>query len=230
MDAEDVMTTKVISVSPECSIQEVADILAVHKISAVPVISQERLVGSIGEDDLLRRTEIQTDGPPRSWWQRLLTSNDAIAEDYVRCHSTHVSDLMQRKVLTVAQKTPLTRVAELLRHDGTKWMPVINESEVVGIVTRGDIVRALARARKRQAIFLRSDQEICDEIVETLAHESWLISGTTRVNVKAGIVLFEGAFRCDGERKASVILAENIPGVLVVEDRREFFDLSFAAY
>lgn len=230
MYAQDVMTTRVISVRPKTTIREVASLLVLHKISAVPVISFGRLLGVVGENELLHRVEIATQNHVRPWWRALFSTPTSIANDYVKCHSSHVEDVMNTNVVTVSSRTGLETIADLLGAGRVKWLPVVDNSRVVGIVTRGDLVRALASKPVLNQLFLRADAMIENDVVCSLRDENWTISGTTWVTVENGIVLLEGTYRCEAERKASAVLVENIRGVRSVDDRREFMDLSFAAF
>lgn len=230
MYAQDVMTTRVISVRPKTTIREVANLLVLHKISAVPVISFGRLLGMVGENELLHRVEIATENHVRPWWRDLFSTSTAIARDYVKCHSSHVEDVMNTDVTTISSNTSLAHVADLLDARHIKWLPVVDNNRVTGIVTRGDLVRALALKPVLDHSFLRADSSIQDDVLSSLRDANWTISGSTHVTVEDGIVLLEGTYRCEAERKASSILAENIRGVRRVDDRREFMDLSFAAF
>lgn len=230
MYAQDVMTTRVISVRPKTTIREVANLLVLHKISAVPVISFGRLLGMVGENELLHRVEIATENHVRPWWRDLFSTSTAIARDYVKCHSSHVEDVMNTDVTTISSNTSLADVADLLGARHIKWLPVVDNNRVTGIVTRGDLVRALALKPVLNHSFLRADSSIQDDVLSSLRDANWTISGSTHVTVEDGIVLLEGTYRCEAERKASSILAENIRGVRRVDDRREFMDLSFAAF
>src|SRR3546814_16101830 len=98
MKAKDVMTTHVVSVKPDNTVGDVADILLTHGISAVPVLDGDALVGIVSEGDLIRRVEIGTAERRRSWWLRLITDNAILATEYVRSHATRVRDIMTRKV------------------------------------------------------------------------------------------------------------------------------------
>lgn len=230
MYAQDVMTTRIISVRPKTTIREVANLLVLHKISAVPVISFGRLLGAVGENDLLHRVEISTENHIRTWWRDLFTTSTAIARDYVKCHSSYVEDVMNINVTTVSSTTTLADIADLLEAGRVKWLPVLENNRVTGIVTRSDLVRALASKPVLNRSFMRADSTIQDDVISSLRDANWTISGSTRVTVSDGIVLLEGTYRCEAERKASAILAENIRGVRLVDDRREFLDLSFAAF
>src|SRR6266478_1224798 len=99
MRAMDVMTTNVITVEPETSVQALATLLSERAISGVPVVdSDNRLVGIATEGDLLHRTET---GTAHSRWLKSLASDQELARDYVKSHGRKVGDIMTREVITV---------------------------------------------------------------------------------------------------------------------------------
>ena len=116
MKAKDIMTSPVVSVTPVTSVREIAALLLEHRISAVPVLDDGRLVGIVSEGDLLHRHEIGTDRvpPPRSWWLRLFSTGGTPAE-YVRSHAAHARDIMAREVVSVAEDTPVADIARCSR-------------------------------------------------------------------------------------------------------------------
>ena len=105
MNAKDVMTTPVVTVTPDTTVREIAALLLERRISAVPVVADGRLVGLVSEGDLLRRHEIGTDRkrPARSWWLALIDGPGASAE-YVKSHGAHARDIMTRDPITVAKE------------------------------------------------------------------------------------------------------------------------------
>jgi CBS-domain-containing membrane protein len=110
MKATDIMVRNVITVGPEASVREVADILFKNRISALPVVDEHgKLIGIISEGDLARRAELKTDNR-RSWWLKIFSrkSKEALAIEYTKSHARRVKDLMIRRV------TPKTREYGLL--------------------------------------------------------------------------------------------------------------------
>src|SRR6516164_8681661 len=148
MKTADVMVSTVITVPPEASVQDVANVLMTNRISAVPVVTAGGdLVGIISEGDLIRRVETDTDHR-RSWWIELLLGRGPLAAEYVKSHSRKVSDLMSRDVITARPETPLRDVAGLLEKNGIKRVPIIADGKLVGIVSRANLVQALAVQKK----------------------------------------------------------------------------------
>src|SRR5689334_22386370 len=161
MRAEDVMTTDVVTVAPETSVQDLAALLANHGISGVPVVdAANNLVGLVSEGDLLHRTETGTERRTqrrRVRWLDALASDRDLARDYVRSHSRTVRDVMTRDVITATETTELDEVANLLGTKRVKRVPVVRDGKVVGIVSRANLVRALATTKLPPAIDTDTD-------------------------------------------------------------------------
>jgi CBS domain-containing protein len=219
--AKDVMTTDVISVQTNSTVRAVAEILSTEGISAVPVLDKDSLVGIVSEGDLVHRAEIGTNARQRSWFSRLFSSNATLAAEYTREHSTRVTDVMTRDVVTVAEATPLAKIADLLERRRIKRVPVMRHGQIMGIVSRANIIRALAMAASLPTDAGSADDwRIRDRIQEALTGESWPSPGAANITVRDGIVSFWGTVQSEEERKASVVLCENVPGVRRVDDHR----------
>ena len=223
MKAKDVMSSPVIGTRPESTVGEVAALLYERHISAVPVLQDGRLVGIVSEADLLRRYEIGTDGAREgSWWSRLLATDHSI-ESYIRSHARRVADIMTREVVTVAPRATLGEVAALLEARRVKRVPVVEAGQVVGMVSRADLVRALARATRSAAAQAASDVEIRARLLHELERQPWWHGRTSQVVVEGGTVVFSGTIDAESERAAARIAAETVPGVRRVEDTRFLF-------
>ncbi|KUY55185.1 CBS domain-containing protein [Burkholderia sp. RF2-non_BP3] len=214
MWARDVMTTSVISATPEMSVQEVAKLLAEHAISAVPVTDADgRLIGIVSEGDLVRRVELGTGVRRRSWWLELLASSTELASEYVREHAQKVKDLMSVDVVTVHEDTPLSEVADLLERYRIKRVPVVKDDKVTGLVSRADLVRALASdTHNQQSPVPPADVEIREAILKAMSGQRWALS-RGQVIVKNGQVHLWGVIFSEEERKAVCVAAQTVPGV-----------------
>jgi CBS domain-containing protein len=219
MKAKDIMTSPAITVTPETSVRAAAALLAARAISAVPVLAGGRLVGILSEADLLHRHEIGTDcalhGEP--WWLRILRDHPA-SEDYVRTHAVRVKDIMTREVATVGPDAPLWKIAALFDARRIKRAPVVEAGRVSGIVSRSDLVKALAAAAPPCA--LEGDEAIRGSLLAELERQSWWRGDQSSVAVENGVVTFDGFVQSDGEETAARVAAESIPGVRGVDDRR----------
>ena len=146
MRAMDVMTSEVITVGQNTSVQTVAKLLAERGISAVPVVDREnRVIGMVSEGDLLHRAETGTERR-RSWWLDMMASTNKLAGDYVKSHSGKVRDIMTRDLISVTETTPVADIAVLLETNRIKRVPVVRDGKLVGIVSRANLVRALVIA------------------------------------------------------------------------------------
>ena len=116
--------------------------------------------------DLIRRTEIGTERR-RSWWLDLLTPSETRAEDYVRAHAVRVADVMSRHVITASETAPLSEIATLLEKHGIKRVPIVRDGRIVGLVSRANLVRALAAAPVQEPLGV-DDRTIRERIIDRI--------------------------------------------------------------
>ena len=217
MKARDVMVSPVISVKPSCTVKEVAKTLLERRISAVPVVDDSgKLAGIVSEGDLMHRAEIGTQRR-HSWWLRVLTGDDALAAEYTKAHARTVADVMTRDVITASPDTPLHEIAALLERHSIKRVPIVKGSELVGIVSRANLLQALASSHKDLDIQL-SDTTIRDRILAHLNNQPWAHTLLLNVTVNGGVVDLWGITGSDAEWKAIRVAAESAPGVTAVND------------
>lgn len=221
MNASDIMSSPVITVGPDTAVRHIAALLYKHRISAVPVMENGKLVGIVSEADLLHRHEIGTDGVARSgsWWLRLLSADQSVAE-YVKSHATRARDIMTRDVLSVAPDTSLAKIATLLEKRGVKRVPVLQDGRLVGIVSRSNLVQALAAKGRAMNVGNTGDGAIHARLCAEFERRSWWRSTTSNVVVTDGIVRYFGTIDSEDQRQAARVAAENVPGVRAVEDHR----------
>lgn len=228
MKAVDVMTTNVVSVGPETSVREVADILLARHISAVPVVGQSgELMGIVSEGDLMRRTEGDTERH-RSWWLELFTSSEMSAAEFVRLHSDKVSDVMKRKVITAEPDTPLAEIAALLERNAIKRVPIIKNGNVVGIVSRANLLQALASVRRDiSAATTTNDSTIRENVTARLKAQSWTGTWPINIIVHDGTVELWGLVESEAQKMAVRVAVEQTDGVRTVNDNRVVRTLLF---
>ena len=219
MKAADVMVSTVITVPPEASVQDVANVLMTNRISAVPVVTAGGdLVGIISEGDLIRRVETDTDHR-RSWWIELLLGRGPLAAEYVKSHSRKVSDLMSRDVITARPETPLRDVAGLLEKNGIKRVPIIADGKLVGIVSRANLVQALAVQKKPvEAQPPADDLAIREAVMARLDGKLWTKFAPVNIIVRNGIVDIWGIVDSETVRQAVRVAVEESPGVRGIND------------
>jgi CBS domain-containing protein len=218
MKALDVMTSSVISVTPETTVRDAAKLLVQHRISAMPVVDGDgQLIGMVSEGDLLHRTEIGTEKSHRSWWLELVGS-DRDAGDYVKSHGQTVADIMTRDAICVAELTPLNVIASILESHHIKRVPVVRDGRLVGIVSRANLVQALAAGAQDSAQpEASSDHDIRARLMAELAGRDWAFPGRNIV-VRDGVVHLWGAVWSTDSLNAMCVAAQGIPGVKGVVD------------
>jgi len=221
MRARDIMTSPVVTVGPETPVHEIATLLLEHRISGVPVVEHARLIGFVSEGDLLHRQEIGTERKASgSWWLRLFGVAGS-ADDYIKSHASRARDVMTREVVSVEPDTGLAEIATLLEKRRIKRVPVLSEGNLVGIVSRANLVQAIATARPTASpVTPPVDSAIRGRLLAELGHQPWWAGPNSQVIVMDGVVHYWGVARSDSEREAARVAAENVPGVKRVEDHR----------
>jgi len=229
MHAMDVMTPDVITVDPEATVQALARLLSERGISGVPVVDHdEHLVGIVSEGDLLRRAETGTERRiehRRSWWLEKIASDEDLAREYIKAHGRKVKDVMTVNVVSVTDTMELADVATLLETKRIKRVPVVRDGKIIGIISRANLVRALAATRSDPASEVdNDDRTIRNELLSELMGQEWFKAQrwfkiwAADVIVKDGVVHF---WLCNDqseeERLALRVAAENIAGVRRVE-------------
>jgi CBS domain-containing protein len=219
MNARDIMTAHVVTVTPTTTVRELAGLLATRRISAVPVVgSKGELVGVVSEGDLVRRRELQT-ARTRSWWLDLFVSEQGLAQDFIKTHAVKVADIMTRDVITVGPEASLSEVARLLEKHAIKRVPVVSNRQLIGIISRANLVQALASLEAKPHLQLSpSDAEIRSRIVRRLENEPWAHTSLLNVLVNDGIVDLWGIVQTSVEKNAVRIAAEATEGVRAVND------------
>jgi len=217
MKARDIMTSPVITVTARTEVLEVAQLFLNKRISGAPVVDNEgKLVGMVSEGDLLHRSEADT-GRRRSWWLHLFTDRDILAREYAREHGRYVADIMSRRLITASPETPVHEIASLLERHRIKRVPIVEKGELVGLVSRANLIQAVATAQ-HALVMSSSDQEIRSTLQAELARQPWADLGLINITVSNGVVAFWGIINSEAERKALKVAAESIPGVVAVDD------------
>jgi|DewCreStandDraft_4_1066084.scaffolds.fasta_scaffold21251_5 CBS-domain-containing membrane protein len=219
MKASDVMVTNVITVRPDTTVQEIANILVTNRISAVPVVDANgALVGIVSEGDLMHRVETGTERR-YSWWLKMIGDRSAFARDFLKSHGIRAAEVMTRHVVTAAPDTPLGELASLLEKHRIKRVPIVDRGRLVGIVSRANLVQALAALRHAAAAPARMDDAATRErIIAEISDK--LLAGVSQINVIVhdGVVELWGEAETAEEKDAIRLAAEITPGVRRVED------------
>jgi CBS domain-containing protein len=152
--AGQVMTRKVVTVTPDTSIRAAAKLMAANHISGVPVVDNAgRLLGVVSEADLLRSR--QADSERESWWLNMLAEGEKLAPefiDFVRTGNNMVRTVMHHDIAAVGEGTSLAEVAQMLVEKAVKRLPVVVDGRIVGIVSRADLVKALGARQAKDTI------------------------------------------------------------------------------
>jgi len=151
MKVKDFMTRQVVTVTPETSILGAARLMLDHKISGLPVVTDDgRVVGIISEHDLLRggTGDVNTE---RSHWLRLMIEQVNLADETARLQKRKVREAMTPDPVTITETAPLEEAGRLIAENDVKRLPVVRDNRLVGIIARTDIVRAMNRAARKIA-------------------------------------------------------------------------------
>jgi CBS-domain-containing membrane protein len=153
----------------------------------------------------------------RPWWLRLLTAEETLAAEYVKAHARKVADVMTRDVITATADTPLYEIAALLEKNSIKRVPIVENGQLVGIVSRANLIQGVASTRKELEIPL-SDATIRDRLLAHLKEQAWAHTLLLNVTVNGGVVDLWGMTTSEAERKAIRVVAESTPGVSAIND------------
>ena len=224
MNAADVMTGQVISIAPDASILEMTRLMLQHKISGLPVIDRAgNLVGIVTEGDFLRRTEIGTERK-RPHWLEFLTGRSRLADEYIHSHARKVEEVMTPIPVTISEDTPLDEVVHLMERYRVKRLPVVRGREVIGIVSRANLLHALASLARTDPAAAPDDAAIRNQVTAEMSKQPWAPRKLIDVTVRDGIVELWGVVFAAHQREAAVVVAENVPGVKAVRSHLAWVD------
>jgi CBS domain-containing protein len=217
LTAADVMTTDVITVSPETTVRDIATLLHSKRISGVPVVDAAgHILGIVTEGDLVLREAIAGEHR-RSWWLTLFDDPNVLARDYAKTHGRIARDIMTTSVISVGPAATLPEIAKILERHRIKRVPVVKDGSLIGIITRSNLLQALAAADVSRPS-AHDDRAIREQLLAELQKQPWVHMALKNVVVQDGVVSLWGMVSTDDERRALRIAAENMPGVKGVED------------
>ena len=218
MKVSDVMTPHVLSVSPDASIATATELMLQKRISGLPVVDdQGTLVGIVTEGDFLRRAETDT-ARKRPRWIEFFMGVGRLSDEYVRLRGRKVSDVMTHEVRTVPPDAPLEEAVRLMERHRIKRVVVVNDAKVVGILTRTNLLHAMASFAHEIAPLSAADSAIRERLLAELKAQPWAPLTAVDVTVRHGVVQLSGIITDERQRQALRVAAENIPGVKNVED------------
>src|SRR5499433_4036020 len=216
MKVHDVMTWGAITVEPDESVARAVRLMLQNKISGLPVVDDKgQLVGIVTEGDFLRRGELGT-RRQRPRWLEFLLGPGRLATEYVQSSGQKVAQVMTPEPKTITPETPLEEVVGLMERHRIKRLPVVQDGKLVGIVTRANLLHALASVAREVKPPAGDDATIRERIIAECARQSW--APHVNVVVRDGVVGLWGVITDERERQAFIVAAENVPGVKAVHD------------
>jgi CBS domain-containing protein len=218
MKAQDVMVRDVVTVGPDTKVAEAVALLTKHDVSALPVVDTDgTLIGILSEADLLEREELGAEHH-HPWWIESLMPASKLAEEFAKAHGKKVSEVMSTNVIIASEDTPASEIAALLERHRIKRVPIVRDDKVVGIVSRSNLIQALASSKPVEPRS-ETDHSIRLELLDRLGkQQKWTDFGSRNIIVQDGVVHLWGLISSKSERKALIALAEGVPGVVSVSD------------
>jgi CBS domain-containing protein len=216
MKAHDVMTWGTITVEPDASVTRAVRLMLQNKISGLPVVDANgQLVGMVTEGDFLRRGELGTTRQ-RPRWLEFLLGPGKLATEYVQTSGQKVAQVMTPEPKTITPETPLDEVVRLMERHRIKRLPVVQDGKLVGIVSRANLLHALASVAREVKAPAGDDATIRERIIAECAKQPW--APHVNVVVRDGVVELWGVITDERERQAFIVVTENVPGVKAVRD------------
>ncbi|WP_376960206.1 CBS domain-containing protein [Azospirillum sp. A26] len=224
MKAIDLMTPRVITIGPDATVAEAARTMLENHISGLPVVDGSgKVVGIISEGDLLRRVELGTERH-RSWWLGLMSGGTLPAEDFIKSHARKVADVMTTHVTTVDESASPEEVVRVMETRRIKRVPVVRRGALVGIISRANLLRALASVSPETPAAAADDRDLKDRVTAAVKELSWESRSHDAIVVRNGVVQLWGFVSSGSQRDALRVAAERVPGVKAVENNIQVVD------
>ena len=206
MRAHQIMTRSVITIAPDATILEAANTMLRHHVSGLPVVDAAgKLVGIVSEGDFIRRSEIGTQRK-RGRWLKFLLGAGAAATDYVHEHGRKVSDVMTSEPITVTEDATLEDIVNAMETNDVKRLPVMRGDKLVGIVSRANLLQAVASLAREIPDPTADDDHIRRRIIAAMEKNDWSPFGLN-VIVRDGIVHLSGVIIEERSRQAAMVAA-----------------------
>jgi CBS domain-containing protein len=229
MRAHQIMTRPVITAAPETPIVDAANTMLQRHVSGLPVVDKAgHLVGIISEGDFIRRSEIGTQRR-RGRFLKFILGSGKEATDFVHEHGRKVAEIMTPDPLTINEDTDLEKIVELIEKNGVKRLPVMRGDQLVGIVSRSNLLQAVVSLAREIPDPTADDDHIRTRVIDTLEKNTWCPFGLS-VTVRDGIVHLSGVITEERSRQAAVVAAENVIGVKKVHDHLCWVDTMSGMY
>jgi CBS domain-containing protein len=229
MRAHQIMTRSVISVTPDTTIVEAANIMLQRHVSGLPVVDETgKLVGVVSEGDFLRRSEIGTQRK-RGRWLKFILGPGKSAGDFIHEHGRKVSDVMTTSPVTITEDAALAEIADIMEQNNIKRLPVVRGDKIVGIVSRANLLQAVTSLAREVPDPTADDDHIRNRVIDALEKNDWCPFGLN-VIVRDGIVHLSGVITEERARQAAVVATENVDGVKKVHDHLCWVDTMSGIY
>lgn len=208
MTASDVMTTPVVSVTARTPVRDAVRLMLERHVSGLPVVNERgELAGIVTEADLLlKEATPRPQAPVLDWFGRSLWLERWVSA-YRKAEGRTVGDVMTHNVITAQEDTPLHELASTMIRYQVNRLPVVRGRQVVGIVTRADILR----------LFLRNDQTLTEE-ARRVVNAFVLFGEEIQVEAKNGVIVLRGRLGAPGRRNALLGRLWQIDGVVAIDD------------
>ena len=223
MRVHQIMTRRVTTVKADTPILDAANLMLQNHISGLPVVGGAgELIGIVSEGDFMRRREIGTQ-KKRSRWLSVVLGPGLSASEFVHEQGRKVGEIMTQDPHTATEDMPLEDVVQSMERYNVKRLPVVRGDRLVGIVTRSDLLRAVASLARDIPDPTADDDHIRDRVIASIERNEWrpLRLGVT---VRDGIVHLSGIITDEHARQAIIVAAENVSGVKLVHDHLSLLD------
>jgi CBS domain-containing protein len=217
MRAHQIMTRQVITIAAGASIVDAANIMLDKHISGLPVVDDAgKVIGIVSQGDFIRRAEIGTQRK-RGRWLKFLVGPGTAASDFVRERGRKVGEIMTPDPCTVTEDATLEDIVELMERNNVKRLPVLRGDKLAGIVTRTNLLQAVAGLTRDVPDPTADDDHIRNHIIGSIEKSDWAPFGLGVIVVNS-IVHLSGVITNEQSREASIVAAENVSGVTKVHD------------
>jgi CBS domain-containing protein len=217
MRAHQIMTRQVITIAVDAPIADAANTMLVKHISGLPVVDQAgKLVGIVSQGDFIRRAEIGTQRK-RGRWLKFLVGPGRAASDFVHERGRKVGEIMTPDPRTVTEDATLEDIVELMERNNIKRLPVMREENLVGIVSRSNLLQAVAGLTRDVPDPTADDDHIRNHTIASAEKTDWAPFGLGVIVIN-GIVHLSGVITNEQSREATIVAAENVSGVTKVHD------------
>jgi len=229
MRAYQIMTPRLTTVQVDTPVAAAAELMLTKRISGLPVVDATgKLVGIVSEGDFLRRGEIGT-RRRRSSWLEFFTGPGKLASEFVRQEGRTVKDVMTTDPVTISEEEELENIVQIMEQKGIKRLPVLRGDTLIGIVTRANLLQAVANLSRGTPQPTASDDELRRQILAAMEDQPWCPMGLNVV-VGNGIVDLSGIITDDRQRGAAMVAAKNVAGVKAVYDHLCWVDTMTGTY